>query len=197
MIAGTVLKKILRILGIALIAILLVVFIRGCQGFRRMSPYLSAEMVVMPKLEYDDNDISSMKEKYLILTNPENNRGEVVLLSSMDLNLILREKGELGSRANLSVEDDLIRLIYSLPIPFSGKFINGSMLFSLGLNGSSIGVDILEISANDISLDNDSKDLIEEIVAKYSEAEKNLSEYLIYLDRIDVEDGNVSIKLSE
>ncbi len=190
-------KKIFKILIIAFVAVFLIVFIRGCQGYRQMSPYLSSEMFVMPKLEYNDNDIRSMEEKYLLLSHPENNRGEIVLLSSLDLNLILKEKAGLESRIHCSLDDDHIGLLYSLPIPFFGKFFNGSMLFNLGVTDGTIDIDIQEVSANNISLDNDSIDLLEQTIAKYSQTQEKVARYLVYIDRVGLEKGNIVVKIAE
>lgn len=165
------LKWILIGLGALFLAIIIFLSYQGYQLYKQVSPYLSAERSILPKMEYTDDDIVAMEEKLALLREPDNHGSETISFSSAEINLILKEKFDLAKQMRVTLHDERLHLDYTFPFPIGGKHINGNMEMRSVYENGQLDLRITEGFANDKQLEepvvNTLEDTLENIVREH------------------------------
>lgn len=120
--------------------------------YKDVSPYLSSERFILPKMEYSNDDITSMKQKYTLITSSAAQHRQTISLNSPEINLILRDRLDMAKTVRVELKDNKIHFLYTVPFPFSGKYFNGSGVIAASLDDGKIHCTIEDLVSNNKQL---------------------------------------------
>jgi len=184
-------KSLPRLIAVFVAIFIFMTFVEIYLSYKRISPYLSKETDIFPVLEYRQQDIESMTEKYSVMSNPEKAKNQTVNLNSTELNLILRDKFKLSNRIRTDFIDNKIHILFSIPIPLFGKFFNGSAIINIHQLDNKTNFEIIALNANGIEVDTVSLKVINNFMIKLKEKNKNINDFLTSCSSIEIKDNKL------
>ncbi len=189
-------KWTLGIIGIFLLILFCIFLYKGYKVYKTVSPYLCSEKMILPKLEYTDNDATTMEEKYELLTQPDEVLGKTLVFTQAEFNLMLRDKLDLAKLMRAKFEDDRLLLTYAIPFPISKKYFNGTAIMHPLFEDNQFRFQIENITTNNITIEKSVTDAIENALQNFFAESKNKENFERISD-IYIKDGTLYIKFKQ
>ncbi len=160
-------------------------------SYRRISPYLSDEMYIFPPIFFQKQDLENMDKKFSIFSDPKLNTGQNIFINSSELNLILKNKLNLGNKIRADIKDNKIYLLFCFPIPLFNKFFNGCAVIDIIYQNNKLYFDILNLSANDLEVDNNLMLSVKELIIMFKEKNNFINNFLNKFSVIQIKGNQI------
>lgn len=183
----------LILLGLLLMAVV-IIGIRGCQFYKSMTPYLSSETIILPKTDYSENDGKSIETTLQLLKNYSTASLDRVSLDQKGINYIITEKLIKAKRIFVTLSDDTMHVIFTLPFPFTNKFLNGSMEMLCSYENDSLSIDISELTINNTPIEDDTEQTVETFAINYFYEHPRIKDFLQSLESLAITNDTLEFK---
>lgn len=164
--------------------------------------YTSAEPVVLPSVEYSEQELEELGTRIHAFKENAGNADEPleIRLSADDINALINSDTDMKGKAFVKINGDLIQCDVSIPLddfPLAkGRYLNGSATVELRMINGELAIYVREISVNGqplpevISTSFENQDFGASL-----RKDKELAEPLSRLKDFRVEDGSVVLEL--
>ena len=180
----------LSIIAVSIILLITFVFVKS---YFQIAPYLNQDTKIMPKIEYTEDDMQHLNEKYDMLATPQKNKGKKITLTDLELNLLLKNKFNLNNRLYVQFEDNNLKVNFS--IPMLTKYLNGNLIADISLDNGLLNFDIKEMVANDMVIDEKILDTLEKAVKGHAQNDTDVSSFIKNIDAIHIDNNELNITL--
>ncbi|MCB1196645.1 hypothetical protein KDK77_10710 [bacterium] len=183
----------LILLGLLLMAVV-IIGIRGCQFYKSMTPYLSSETIILPKTEYSENDGKSIETTFHQLKNYSTVSLDRVFLDQKTINYIITEKLIKAKRIFIALSDNTMHVMFTLPFPFTNKFLNGSMDMLCSYDNDTLSIDISELRINNTPIEDITEQTIETFAINYFYEHPRIKDFLQSLESLTIANDTAVFK---